>query len=131
VQIFDPTNQDELAGDDFVAFAADTEAAYYAESGFAYRLLTLPNPGKMLEVYSSLSDSFDTIDSIAVDGQFMYIAENLAEGFVARIPKAGGPREIVARVRQPTSVIVDNRAIYFLLVGASANDGAVMSVTKP
>lgn len=131
VQIYDPTNQTDLSGSEFAAFAADTEAAYYAEKTFIYRLLTVPNPGKMLEIYSSQSDDFDTIDSVAVDGQFVYVAENVAQGLVVRAPKTGGPAEIVAAVRQPTSVIVDNRAIYFLLVGAGANDGAVMSVTKP
>ena len=130
-QVFNPSNQMELSFGTFAALAADTEAAYYAESDIVSRLLTVPMPGRLLQIYLSQHEEQNAVDSIAVDDQFLYVTENEAQGIVARAPKIGGPVEIIARVRQPTSVIVDNRAIYFLLVGASQNDGAVMSVTKP
>ena len=69
--------------------------------------------------------------ALAVDDAHVYWTEDAACGSVWRVTKTGGPPEVVARYQpSPTSILVDDKNVYWSLAG-SFSSSYVVGGTNP
>lgn len=105
---------------DFDNIALDDSFVYVAT---AAKVLRIAKDGSGTV---ELATTAAAVHGLAVDQRFVYWSEWASPGELRRAPKAGGSAEILARVKTPTSIEVDDDAIYW----ADTGDGTVMKLPK-
>lgn len=111
-------------------FAVDKDAIYYLDEGAFVRLARNAGTSSPATVFQVPTESKPNV--AALDAQFLYIVDERASGSILRVAKTGGiPDVIAANLQAPTSVVVDDRAVYFAIQGsATGPDGAILKVSK-